>query len=233
MATYVGMGGIVSSLHAIGLVLGSAILVGLINGLLISKLDLEPLIATLATGSIVSGITLSIMPQPGGYVPRSVNQIWLHEVGGFVPLTFIYFLVAAGLCYWFLRYTPLGRKIYALGGDKEKAKIAGINVDKIQVTVYVGSALLAALSGLALAARIRSGDPLAGGSFTLASVAAVLIGGTTFKGGIGGVVRTVAGVLILTLLGIILNFSGVSPFYQNILSGAVVIIAVVYSSFGG
>lgn len=233
MATYVGTGGIGSTLQAIGLVFGAATLVGIVNGILVSKLDLEPLIATLATGSIVSGITLSIMSQPGGYVPRSVNQLWLHEVGGFVPLAFIYFLVVAGLCYWFLRYTALGRKIYAIGGDEDKARIAGINIDKVQLAVYIGSALLAALSGLALAARIRSGDPLAGDPFTFNSIAAVLIGGTTFKGGVGGVVRTIAGVLIFSLLSLILNFSGISPFYQNILSGTVVTVAVIYSSFGG
>ena len=94
--------------------------------------------------------------------------------------------------------------------------------------VYAMSSLFATMGGLALAARMRSGDPLAGNPFTLSAIAAVIVGGTTFAGGVGGVMGTAAGVAILGLLSVILNIFGVSPFYQNILAGVIVVAAVIY-----
>jgi ribose transport system permease protein len=229
-ATQMKMGDPVSIVITLGLIIASAVIIGAFNGLIISKLKLEPLIATLATGSIVQGITLTILAHPGGYVPRGFTQLWLYEIGGVVPLTFVYFLAVLGICYFILNHTIFGRRVYAMGGDEDKTRIAGISVDKFKVGVYTTSSVLASLSGLALAVRMRSGDPLSGAPFTLLSVAAVLVGGTTFSGGRGGVIRTTAGVFILGLLSVILNIFGVSPFYQNILSGSIIIVAVLYSS---
>lgn len=212
------------------IVFGAALLIGFVNGLIISKLDLEPLIATLAVGSIVNGITLMILSHPGGYCPKCFTNAWLYEVGNVIPMSFIYFIILIIITYFILNYTRYGRRVCAIGGDEEKARITGIKIDSVKVKVYMTSSVLASFSGLALSARMRSGDPLSGASYTLYSVAAVLIGGTTFSGGKGGVVRTFAGVLILGILSVILNLLGVSPFYQNVLTGVVIILAVINSS---
>jgi len=212
------------------LVIGVSLIIGSVNGFIISKFNLEPLIATLATGSIINGISLLILSHPGGFCPRMFTNAWLTELGGIVPLSIIYFFILILFTYFILNHTRFGRRVYAIGGDEEKAKIAGINVDKVKIKVYMASSLLAGIAGLALAARMRSGDPVSGSTFTLYSVAAVLIGGTTFSGGKGGVIRTFAGVLILSLVSIILNLIGVSPFYQNVMTGLIIVLAVINSS---
>ncbi|HMA60199.1 MAG TPA: ABC transporter permease, partial [Halanaerobiales bacterium] len=170
------------------------------------------------------------LSHPGGFCPRMFTNAWLTELGGIVPLSIIYFFILILFTYFILNHTRFGRRVYAIGGDEEKAKIAGINVDKVKIKVYMASSLLAGIAGLALAARMRSGDPVSGSTFTLYSVAAVLIGGTTFSGGKGGVIRTFAGVLILSLVSIILNLIGVSPFYQNVMTGLIIVLAVINSS---
>ena len=180
----------------------ASFIIGSANGLLVSRLNFEPLIATLAVGTIVNGITLLILPHPGGYVPPIFTNLWLHEIAGVVPVGFIYLLLATAFAYVLLKFTILGRRLYAVGGNEKHSGVAGISVKNVKYSAYVISSLFAALSGLALASRMRSGDPLAGAPFTLTAVAATLVGGTTFSGGIGGVIGTFAGVLILGVLSI-------------------------------
>lgn len=216
----------------LGLCLGllAGILVGLANGVAITRLKVQPLIVTLATSSVVAGITLMILPYPGGYVPRSFVDVWTTPIGGVVPSGFIILLVAAAVLWFICSHTRFGRSVYAVGGDEGKAEIAGINVKSVLLRVYILSGLFAALAGLALAARMRSGDPLSGGSFTLEAVAAVVIGGTNFTGGRGNVIGTLLGVVVISVLRITLNLLGISPFYQDIASGVMVIAAVLYAS---
>lgn len=205
--------------------------VGLVNSLIIARLSVPPLIATLGTMSVVSGIALTVLPYPGGYVPRPFTQAMLGRIGGIVPYSFIYFVIVAALMVFLMSYTRFGRRVYAVGGNEEKARVAGIRVGPIIVGVYVLSSLLATLGGLALAARMSSGDPLAGNPFTMTSVAAVLIGGTTFEGGKGGVAGTILGVLVIGLLSVSLNLFGVSPFIQDIVAGTIVVLAGIYSAW--
>lgn len=212
------------------LVLLFATFMGMVNGFVISKFNVVPLIATLATSSIIDGINLSILPYPGGFCPPMFTNVWLIKIGGVIPLSVIYFFALTLVCFFTLNYTRFGRRVYTIGGDEEKAKIVGINIDNVKIKVYMVSSFLAGIAGLALAARLRSGDPLSGSSFTLSSVAAVLIGGTTFSGGKGGVFRTFAGIIILSLISNILNLSSVSPFYQNIMTGLIIIVAVINNS---
>ncbi|RCW55350.1 ABC transporter permease [Halanaerobium sp. ST460_2HS_T2] len=229
-ATQMNYGDMNSVIISIFYIFAAALFIGFINGLIISKLELEPLIVTLATGSIITGLTLLILPYPGGFCPNCFTDFLLYKVMDFLPLAFIYFLIIFFIVYLILSQTAFGRYIYSVGGSSKKSKLSGINVDKVLIKVYMMSAFLASLSGLSLAARMRSGDPLAGDSFTLMSVAAVLVGGTTFSGGRGGVLQTLAGVIILGVLSVILNIFGVSPFYQNVLTGMIIVAAVIYSS---
>lgn len=220
-----------TTLRGLALCLLAGLAVGVVNGWLITRLRVEPLIATLGSSGVVTGITLLIMPYPGGYVPPTFTSWWSSRIGDLIPLGFVYFLVATCLCHFILSFTRFGRRVYAVGGDEGKAAVAGIDVNKVKMGVYILSSLFATIGGLALAARMRSGDPLAGNPFTLSSIAAVIVGGTTFAGGVGGVIGTAAGVAILGLLSVILNIFGVSPFYQNVLFGLILVAAGIYSSF--
>ncbi|MFS8629240.1 MAG: ABC transporter permease [Limnochordales bacterium] len=204
--------------------------VGLVNGFITAYLSVPPLIATLGTMSVVNGVALMVLPYPGGYVPRPFTQAMLGRIGDVVPYSFVYFAVAALLMTWVMSSTRFGRRVYAVGGHEERARVAGINVRAVLMGVYVLSSLFATLGGLALAARMYSGDPTAGNPFTMTSVAAVLIGGTTFEGGRGGIPGTVLGVFVIGLLPVSLNLLGVSPFIQDIVSGAIVVLAGLYSS---
>ncbi len=228
-ATYMVYGSPTSVLVAVGLILVAAAVVGLTNGVVIAKLGVDPLIATLATGSIVQGATLLVLPHPGGFVPRMFTDWWLYEIGGLVPASFLYFLASIGAGYFLLKHTRLGVRIYATGGNEDRARIAGIDVDTVKIKAYLLCSLFTSVSGMSLAVRMRSGDPLSGTPFTLLSIAAVVVGGTTFSGGRGGVLRTVAGVLILGVLSVILNIYGVSPYYQDVLTGVIIVIAVIYT----
>lgn len=214
----------------LGLGLLAGILVGVANGLAITRLKLEPLIVTLATSSVVAGVTLMILPYPGGYVPRPFVTVWTTPIGGVVPSGFIILLVGAAFLWFISSHTRFGRSVYAIGGDRRKAQIAGINVKRVLLYVYILSGFFAALAGFALAARMRSGDPLSGAPFTLDAVAAVVIGGTNFTGGRGNVIGTLLGVIVISVLRVTLNLLGISPFYQDVASGVIVIAAVLYAS---
>lgn len=210
--------------------LAVGVIVGLVNGLVITRLSVPPLIATLGSMSVVSGIALIILPYPGGYVPRPFTQAMLGRVGDVVPYSFVYYAIIAGFMVFLMAYTRFGRRVYAVGGHEERARVAGIRVRPVIVGVYVLSSVMATLGGLALAARMYSGDPLAGHPFTMSSVAAVLIGGTTFEGGRGGIPGTILGVFVIGLLSVSLNLFGVSPFVQDLVSGVIVVLAGVYST---
>lgn len=220
----------VGVLRGLAVCLAAGLAVGLVNGLVITRLNVPPLIATLGSMSVISGVALIILPHPGGYVPRPFTQALLYRIGDVVPLSFVYFAVFAILMAFIMNYTRFGRWVYAVGGHEEHARVAGVPVRRVTVGIYLVSSLFATLGGLALAARMYSGDPVAGHPFTLTSVAAVLIGGTTFEGGRGGIPGTVMGVLIMGLLTVSLNIFGVSPFVQDVLSGVIVVLAVIYSS---
>ncbi|MBC7189759.1 ABC transporter permease, partial [Candidatus Aerophobetes bacterium] len=203
--------------------------IGFLNGVLVSKIKLSPLIATLGMMALVQGVTLQIRPYPGGYVPRAFGDA-ITGTFLFIPVPAIIFI---GVAVWgviFLRKTALGGYIYATGGGEENARLAGINIDFVKIFSYTVCGLVAAIAGLVLTGRIRSGDPLVGTSFPLDSITAVIVGGTPFTGGQGGVEGTIAGALIIAMLSNMLNLLDVSSFYQYIVKGLILITAVVIYS---
>lgn len=206
--------------------LGFAILFGIMNGLVITKLKLHPMIATICTGLIGSGIALLIMASPGGYIPAASLKFLAAGFGSF-QLPMLYFLLMSIGLYYLLKHTRLGRSLYAVGGNARSAEAAGINVNRIIILSYVLSSLMAAIGGVFLACRIYSGDPTIGNPMTLDSVIVVLLGGTSFIGGIGGISGTIAGVLLLTLVGNLLNLLHVQPFYHYIMRGMLFVGAVM------
>lgn len=211
--------GIVVLCLAIGLSIGA------LNGFLIAFGRVNPFILTLGTDAIIRGITLTISNEPGGLVTRGFAQVALGTLGP-IPLPVIYLIVLLGVGIYILRKTPYGLSVYAVGGNENSARLSGLNTRMILLSVYLICGFLAAAAGLFLAARIGSGDPLIGTSFTLDAVTATVLGGTSLFGGVGGLLGTLAGVLVIGVLNTMLNLNNISTFYQWIVKGAILIIAL-------
>lgn len=213
----------------LALVIGIA--VGVLNGLGIVLTRVHPLIVTLAMLSILQGVIFVYTDRTVGIAPASFRLLAYGSIGP-VPTPFLLLVVLAGISWVVLNRTPLGRYIFAVGGDEANARRAGIPISRIKVSAYVISGLAAGIAGLVLAARLGSGYTLAGSGFELDAVVAVVLGGTSLAGGRGGVLGTVAGVFLLALIANILNLLGVSPFVQQVVDGTVIVLAVALYTAG-
>ncbi len=204
---------------AILLVLGISVIIGLINGIGVSKFNLEPFIMTLGMMFFLQGITYLIRPSSGGYIPKNFIQFLLFKIGEF-PVTAVIILILTVLIgIIFLQKRKSGRYFYAVGGDPEAAKMCGINVQKVKIWAYLISGFCAGLGGLYIAARIGSGNPTAGAPYLFDSFTVVFMGGTLVTGGVGGYKGTLASALIIASLGNILQFMGVTIWYHFIIKG--------------
>lgn len=210
-----------------GLLLGA--LLGIFNGVLISRGKLAPFIATLATMSIYRGITLVLTG--GNPVTASGDNPLFEFIGrGYIlgiPFPVILLFVTLIILYFVLHRTAFGKKAFAVGGNEKAAKIAGVKIGKIKLYVYTISGILSAISGIILASRLSSAQPTAGTTFEMDAIAAVVLGGTSMSGGRGSIVGTLIGALIIGTLNNGLNLLGVSSFYQQIMKGVVIILAVL------
>lgn len=211
---------------AILLVLAAGAVCGLVNGLVVSLARINPLIATLGTMSVTAGLALTLSggvqipftdPASGVLADQPLfgvsNHVWI-----LVGLSVILFL--------FLRYTVFGRYLYAVGGNREAARLAGIRVNGVTTAVYIASAALATLAGAVLASQLFTGSGTAGTNSALQSIAAVILGGAALSGGVGGVPGTLIGVLILGTLSNGMAILSVPSFYQTITTGVVLLLAV-------
>lgn len=205
--------------------IGVGVLTGTINGLGIVKLNIPPLIMTLSTMSIIKGISLFLMPSPGGMVSvefmEFVTQNW-----GIVSVMGLVVLILYGIFFMILTSTKTGRSIYATGGDLNSATKMGISVLRTTILGYGLSGALAAVAGIILSARIFSGDPVVGDTYSMDSVAAAVVGGTSLFGGIGGIIGTLAGAVLLSLTNNILNMLNVFAYYQYIIKGVILVLAL-------
>ncbi len=224
-----GDAGLILPIVGLALVLGSV--VGMANGVAIVLTRVHPLIVTLAMLSVLEGIIFVYTDRTIGASPASFRSLAYGNIGP-VPTPFLLLVVLAAVSWVVLNRTPLGRYIFAIGGDESNARRAGIPVSRVKVAAYVVSGLSAGIAGLVLAARLGSGYTLAGSGFELQSIVAVVLGGTSLAGGRGGVLGTVAGVFLLTLIANILNLLGVSPFVQDIVDGVVIVVAVALYTAG-
>jgi ribose transport system permease protein len=217
---------------AIPLALVAASLNGLIAGLLITRFNVPAFIATLAMMSVTRGIANMITngQQIIGF-PSWFNTMAIVRFGGFLTLTVAVMLVVFAIGLLYQRYRHGGRILYAIGGNAEVARLAGINVKRATVLVYVVCSALAGLSGMVLAARLDSVQPSSGVSYELDAIAAVVIGGTSLSGGTGGIGGTIIGVLIIGVLRNGLNLLSVSPFMQQVIIGAVIVLAVTAETY--
>ena len=217
---------------AIPVALVAAALNGLVAGILITRFNVPPFIATLAMMSISRGVANMITngQQLTGF-PAWFNPLAIVRYGGILTPTVAVMLVVFALGLLFLRYRNGGRMLYAIGGNPEVARLAGINVKRATVLVYVVCSFLAGLAGMLIAARLDSVQPSSGMSYELDAIAAVVIGGTSLSGGTGGVGGTIIGVLIIGVLRNGLNLLSVSPFVQQVVIGAVILLAVVAETY--
>jgi ribose transport system permease protein len=201
---------------------------GALNGLLVSRLRLQPFIVTLATWSVWSGVALWILPTEGGTIPQKLIDI---SNGAVLSLATPVWLVAALVVFWaWFKRTRTGIAIRATGSNENSAYLSGVPTRWTTTTAYALSGLFAALGGLFLVTQTASGSPTVGNDYILNSVAAVVIGGTSLFGGRGGLGGTIAGAFILTLIASVIFTLGISSFWTPVLTGLLLILAVLANS---
>jgi ribose transport system permease protein len=215
---------------AAGVVVGCATgaTVGLINGLVITGLGVNPFIATLGSMVLVRGIALIITqgaPIVGDEgLPEAFTYFGVGRWLG-IPLLVWATAIVAIVFGWILHRTALGTRIFAVGGNREAALLAGIMVRRVTTTAYVICGSLAGLAGIMLAARLQSGQPTAGEFYELTAIGAVILGGAALQGGEGRLHRSLIGVMIMTVLSNTLNLIGVDSYWQRVTVGVVLVVA--------
>ncbi|MGE5123482.1 MAG: ABC transporter permease [Acidobacteriaceae bacterium] len=214
---------------AIGLALGA--LLGLFNGLIITKIKLPPFVATFGTWLLFKGLTVVWID--GRVISGFAKGFTFMGVGRLFGVPVI--ILIAVLVYIFfrvlLKQTTFGRKIYSIGANPEASRVSGIKIDRILIIVFIISALMATFGSQLYIARIDSAKSDFGEGFALDAIAATLIGGTSFDGGVGTIEGTVIGALIIILLRNAMNLLGISPYWQGLATGVVIIIAVLGDTY--
>ena len=212
------------------LILG--LLFGFINGLIIAKSKVTPLIITLGMNYVFLGIALIV----GGGRPQAITGqfqfLGQAKIGGVVPVAIIIFLLIFIFSFLLRKYTKYGRRLNAIGGNTLAAYLSGINVDLHIISIYALSGLIVGFTSLILISRLGMIQADVGANFALQALAAAIIGGITFEGGKGSLVGAFFGVLLLGILSNALNIIGVSSFTQTIVLGAIIVIATVISNIG-
>ena len=208
--------------------MGVGLTAGIFNGVCVALLRLQPIIATFASYFVFSGLALWIMPTPGGTIPLALYNAY---AGGFVGVPTTVWLLAAVAAGWLaLRRSRYGKYLYAVGGDEGAAFASGIPVPRVKLIAYTLGGGFAALSAMTLSAQIMSGDSRVGASYALLSITAVVIGGTRLSGGAGGVLGSLVGAVVLALITNIIFFAYIPSFYQELVSGLIVIAALAGTS---
>jgi len=205
---------------------------GYVNGICITKGKLAPFIVTMGTMTIARGLCLVIT---NGRPVTSLTEGFRNIGAGFflgIPIPIYIFAGVVFLAYFALNHTRFGRYVYAVGGNELAAKASGIDVDRIKLLVYVICGLLSGVVGMVLSARINSASPVWGVGYELDAIAAAVIGGTSLSGGTGTVTGTIVGALIIGIISNGLDLMNVSPYYQQVIKGLIIIVAVLLDRKG-
>jgi len=212
---------------AVAAVFAIGAFVGLINGLVVSKLRVNPFIATLGVGLVLKGVLNASFETFIGAVPRSFQTLGYGTIGP-VPISILVLLGVTVVAAFVLRRTRFGAHLYAVGGSEEVARLSGLRTDRVIILAHIICSMTAVLTGLFVVSRLRSGAPWVGtdGLYDLESIAAVVVGGTALSGGKGGVAGTLAGVVIFGILDTAFNQLGVDTFLKQVLRGSIIILAV-------
>ncbi len=210
--------------------LGAATLLGIVNGVLITKVRIQPFIVTLAMLIAARALALAATNEQSVSVsPNAGGLTWFGrgELGP-IPVPVVLFVLAYLIGWTVLRYTRFGRYVYAIGDSEDAARLMGLPADRIVIATYALSGLLAGLAGIVLAARLGAGQPVAGTGWELDAIAAVVVGGTLLTGGQGGAGATIVGVLLLGVIFNLFNLEGtISPWWQWVLRGVFLLGVVV------
>lgn len=219
----------------------SGALVGFLNGAAVAWLRMQPFIVTLATMWAVRGIALVLTDgspigtvDPDQPLAQARNNLLQHKFtmlgmgyAGNIPISALIALAAVVAGHLLLTRTVFGRHVFALGGNAEAARLSGVNVAKVRVSVFTISGTLAGVAAILLMSKLVSGQPTAGQGYELYAIAAVVVGGTSLFGGSGSVVGSAIGALIIGVINMGLDLHGISAFWQQIVTGAIIFIAVL------
>lgn len=202
--------------------LGVGLCCGIVNGVIISKAKIPPIITTTATTAIYEGAALLLMNEPGGKIHRPFAKFLTGDVFHIPVALFLLILI-----FLFVRtltnYTPYGKALRAIGGNESAAYSTGVKVDRIKIKVYILGSLLAAVAGIFLSAQMFSADPRLGKQYSMNAVTASVVGGILLTGAVGDLMGTVAGVFIISVINNMLNLIGVSSYYQFVFQGLILI----------
>ncbi len=221
-------------LLGIGAALALGLFVGLVNGLIVTRLRVNAFIATLGTALVMRGLLNASFENFSGAVPPEFQALGYDAVGP-MPWSILLLLGLAAAVWLLVRYTRFGYHLYAVGGNEEVARLSGIRSARVLVLAHVLCSLTAVLTALFIVSRLRAGAPWVGpdGGYDLESVAAVVLGGTALAGGRGSVLGTLAGVLIFAIIDNVFNEFQVDPFLKTLLRGVIIVGAVASYSFRG
>jgi ribose transport system permease protein len=210
---------------AIALCCGAGVLAGMVNGLCVAYLRLQPIVTTYATSFIFNGIALLILPRPGGDLAGDMRNLYRSNPGN-VPFT-VWMILLLAIVWLLVRGTRYAQFLYATGGKSDSAYFTGVPVDFVRFSTYLWSGLFAGLAALALTMSIGTGSPRIGDDMTLQSVVAVVLGGTRLSGGQGGVIGSLMGVVILGVIKNIISFANVPSWSQTLVNALIIIAALI------
>ena len=202
--------------------------IGFINGLLVTKGNLQPLIATLATQTFFAGVALLIMPNPTGTLPSKLCKFISKGCNYLVPILIV--IITTVIMWFIINRRKFGRALLAIGGNEQSARSSGIHVDRVKIKAFMLCGFMAALAGLYISAFTTSGSPIVGEAYTQKSINAAVVGGASLAGGKGSVIGCIAATLILGIISNLLNLKGVSSYYQYVFQGLILIIALSVSA---
>ena len=206
----------------------SGALVGFVNGFLVVQQKTEAFIITLGTGMLIKGINQQLTDaHPVSCTNMEFMKIANGKIGGVIPNLALFMIVIGLLVYALLRYTSYGRNLYALGGDYDVAKYSGINVITTKWTAFILSGALAAVAGVLLSSKLNTASSIYGDDTALMVNCGVVVGGTSFAGGVGGILQSFIGLMVLQLLANCMNMLGIAPYIQQVCQG-VVIVAIIW-----
>jgi len=203
------------------------LVIGLINGLVITKLNVNSFIATLGTSLIIAGILNGTFANFKGSVPKSFRSLGYDSLGP-IPISIIILVVVLVVGWFILSWTKYGAHLYGVGGSRELGRLSGLRTARVIIGAHIICSMTAVLSGLFIVSRLGSGAPWVGpdGVYDLESVATTVIGGTALSGGRGGVFGTMAGVLIFGVIDTVFNQLGIDTYLKTVFRGAIIILAV-------
>jgi ribose transport system permease protein len=215
---------------AFGLCLLLGVACGFINGMLVAGLRLNALVATIGMTGIYAGINLvATQGKAITGIPQAILFLGKGDIAG-MPIPFLFLLAVAIIITLLALCTPFGRYIYAIGNNREAAQMLGIKVNKVRVICFMIAGLLSSLAGMLMVARLGSAQPSIGNVWVMASIAAPVIGGVATTGGVGNPLGALIGAAIIAVIENIIVLLGVSPYWQTIVSGAIVVLAISFDS---